>query len=885
MEPPHLGGLATRPSATITAFHAPVAPHRMTEKATQHTPMMQQYLRLKADYPQTLLFYRMGDFYELFYEDAKKAARLLDITLTKRGQSAGEPIPMCGVPYHAAESYLGKLVRAGESIAICEQIGDPATSKGPVERQVVRVVTPGTLTDEALLQDRQENLLCCQYQGKGNWGVAWLEISSGRFSVMQLDDNELVAGEIARLNPAELIVCEDQVNPLERQWQDRAKNMPPWYFELDSCERLLNEQYQTRDLRGFGIDDLPLAISAAGCLLQYIRDTVKTTISHLQPIRREQVDEVLLIDANSRRNLELMQSLSAHGDNNSLFGIVDFCDTPMGHRELARWIQKPLRNQQTVRLRHQALASLLDNYHFESIKPILKAMGDIERILARIGLLSARPRDLSTLYATLNSLPQLQSELSRLDSPLIEALATQIAEHPTVAELLASAIINEPPVLIRDGGVIREGFDDELDELRALSANADQFLLELEQREQQRTGVSTLKVAYNRVHGFYIEVGKAHSDNMPVDYVRRQTLKAVERYITPELKSFEDKVLSARERALAREKHLYESLLQQLGNELNGLQACASGLSQLDVLCALASSALQFNWCAPELSEMRCLEIRGGRHPVVERVLEDPFIANDVSLHDDSSMLLVTGPNMGGKSTYMRQTALIVILAYLGSYVPADSAVIGPIDQVFTRIGASDDLSSGRSTFMVEMTEAANILNNASPNSLVLMDEIGRGTSTFDGLALAWACADYLARQSKALTLFATHYFELTQLPEQYPNVHNVHLDAVEHGDKIIFMHRVKAGPANQSYGLQVAKLAGVPREAINLARQKLQQLEQQSTHPQADLFSSPLPLPEPESDHPVLEAMATVQPDEMSPREALETLYRLKSLCNTSED
>ncbi len=857
----------------------------MSATTTQHTPMMQQYLRLKADYPTTLLFYRMGDFYELFYEDAKKAARLLDITLTKRGQSAGEPIPMCGVPYHAAESYLGKLVRAGESIAICEQIGDPATSKGPVERQVVRVVTPGTLTEEALLQDRQENLLCCLYHAKAGWGIAWLEVSSGRFSVTQLATDDLLASEIARLNPAELIVCEDQQIPLDRNWQQRMKSMPPWYFEKDSCERLLNEQYQTRDLQGFGIDKLSLAISAAGCLLQYLKDTVKSAVSHLQPIRHEQVDDVLLIDANSRRNLELMQSLGAAASDHSLFAIIDYCDTAMGHRELARWIQKPIRNQQDVRLRHQAIASLLDNYHYESIKPLLKAMGDVERILARIGLLSARPRDLSTLHATLAALPLLQSELIRLDSPLISQLATQIGDHPEVVSLLDSAIIDEPPLLIRDGGVIREGFDAELDELRALSANADQFLLELEQREQQRTGISSLKVAYNRVHGFYIEVGKAHGDNMPADYVRRQTLKAVERYITPELKSFEDKVLSARERALAREKYLYDALLKQLGEQLTALQHCATGLAQLDVLCALTSCALQYNWCQPELTEQRCIDIRGGRHPVVERVLDDPFIANDLKLDDDSIMLLVTGPNMGGKSTYMRQTALIVILAYLGSYVPADSALIGPIDQVFTRIGASGDLSSGRSTFMVEMTEAANILNNAGPYSLVLMDEIGRGTSTFDGLALAWACADYLAQQSQAMTLFATHYFELTQLPDLYPSVHNVHLDAVEHGDKIIFMHRVKEGPANQSYGLQVAKLAGIPRQAIKLAKQKLQQLEQQSTHPQADLFSTALVAIETEAADPLSEAMNDLNPDELSPREALEALYQLKSLCKTIDD
>jgi len=855
--------------------------NQLDTKLKTHTPMMQQFLRIKADHPDTLLFYRMGDFYELFYEDARKAARLLDITLTKRGQSSGEPIPMCGVPYHAVENYLGKLVRKGESVAICEQIGDPATSKGPVERKVVRVVTPGTLTDEALLQDRRENLLCCIYRQQTGWGLAALEISSGRFSLSELDSDELLASEIARLNPAEIIFCEDQDLPLDSIYTQQAHAMPPWYFELDTATRLLCEQYRTASLQGFGVAESGLAISAAGCLLQYVNDTLKTEVNHLQPLRYEAISDSLLIDANSRRNLELTRSFNEQSPQNSLLSIINFCSTAMGHRELTRWIQKPLRDQDRVRQRHHAVSSLLDNHTFETLREMLVEIGDIERILARVALLSARPRDLSTLASTLQSLPALQQLLAKLDSPLLQELSAAIGTHPEVVALLDAAIIDEPPMLIRDGGVIKTGFDPELDELRALSANADQFLLDLESQEQQKTGINSLKVAYNRVHGFYIEVSKTQSNGVPDEYVRRQTLKAVERYITPELKAFEDKVLSARERALTREKYLYEALLKQLGDSLARLQQCALALAQLDVLNCFAVGASVNDWSEPELTGDRLLEIEAGRHPVVEKVLDQAFIANDLHLDDDSSMLLITGPNMGGKSTYMRQTALIVILAYMGSYVPARRALLGPIDQVFTRIGASDDLSSGRSTFMVEMTEAANILNNASANSLVLMDEIGRGTSTFDGLALAWACADHLAQNSNALTLFATHYFELTQLPEHYQNIENVHLDAVEHGDDIIFMHSVKPGPANQSYGLQVARLAGIPAQAIKLARHKLHQLEQQSTQVQGDLFTAETPI-EDTTPHALIAELEAIDPDDLSPKQALELIYQLKSLAKS---
>jgi DNA mismatch repair protein MutS len=842
--------------------------------------MMQQYLRIKAEHPHTLVFYRMGDFYELFFDDARKASKLLDITLTKRGQANGEPIPMCGIPYHAADNYLGRIVKTGESVALCEQIGDPATSKGPVERKVVRVITPGTLTDEALLQDRRENLVCCLFNAGDSWGIASLEISSGRFAVSQIDQASNLETEISRLQPAELIYCEDQTLPLDGSYDDRSHSMPPWYFEQDTCRRLLCEQFQTLDLQGFGIADLPLAISAAGCLLQYVKETLRTDVPHLQPIHHERIEDVLLIDASSRRNLELTESNSPQIGGHNLLSTINNCTTSMGFRELSRWIQKPLRNQTQIRERHHAVASLQHNRHFEELTENLSEVGDIERILARIALLSARPRDLTTLRTTLNLIPLIRKVIDALESPLIEKLSILVGNHPEVSGLLENAVVDEPPLLIRDGGVIKTGFDEELDELRGLSSNADQFLLELEQREQIRTGINTLKVAYNRIHGFYIEVGKSHINSIPAHFIRRQTLKAVERYITPELKSFEDKVLSARERSLSREKHLYENLLKQLVESLKPIQQCAIALAQLDVLNSFAILANDKHWSQPELVSDRMIDIRDGRHPVVEEVMQEPFIANNTLLNTNSSMLLVTGPNMGGKSTYMRQTALIVILAYMGSYVPASSARIGPIDQIFTRIGASDDLSSGRSTFMVEMTEAANILNNATPNSLVLMDEIGRGTSTFDGLALAWACADHLAVKTCSLTLFATHYFELTVLPEQFSNVDNLHLDAVEHGDNIIFMHQVKPGPANQSYGIQVAKLAGIPASAISLAKKKLTWLEQQSDRkgPQVDLFDQLTIEPEVEDRSELVDALSEIEPDNLSPREALDILYQLKN-------
>lgn len=845
---------------------------------SQHTPMMQQYLRIKAEFTNMLVFYRMGDFYELFFDDAKKASRLLGITLTKRGQSAGEPIPMAGIPHHAADSYLSRLVRAGESIAICEQIGDPATSKGPVERRVVRIITPGTLTEDALMEDRQENLLCCLYQQEHRWGLASLEVSSGRFICCELNSASQCQTEISRLNPAELIYCEDQQLPLENRYLQSAHYQPAWYFDLDTCTHLLNEQFHTRDLRGFGLQDYPLAISAAGCLLQYVQDTLRTAVPHLQAIKTEHISDSLLIDSASRRNLELTESLSTEsGTQNTLFGILNQCSSAMGTRELKRWLQQPLKQQQTIRHRHQAVATLIEQQIYQPISEQLKSIADIERISSRISLLSARPRDLTALLSSLQSLPQTQLSIVDLDSPLLDTLSAAIEPLQELVGLLQKAIISDPPLLIRDGGVIATGYDAELDELRGLSQNADQFLLDLEQREQKNTGINNLKVAYNRVHGYYIEVSKLHSDRVPDDYLRRQTLKAVERYITPELKSFEDRVLSARERSLTREKQLYEELLKKLSFHCPQLQQTAIALAQLDVLSSFAICAERYNWSQPQLTDENRLQITAGRHPVVERVQTSPFIANDIDFDNSTRILMITGPNMGGKSTYMRQTALIVILACMGCYVPARQAIIGPIDQVFTRIGASDDLSSGRSTFMVEMTEAANILNNATANSLVLMDEIGRGTSTFDGLSLAWACAQHLAAKTPAMTLFATHYFELTQLAETYDSLINVHLDAIEHGDKIVFMHQVKPGPASQSYGLQVARLAGIPDKIIMQARRKLEELEQQNLQhqPQLDLFSQPAPAEL--KPHPVVQELTTLDVDSLSARQALDYLYAWK--------
>jgi DNA mismatch repair protein MutS len=843
--------------------------------------MMQQFLRLKAQYPDMLLFYRMGDFYELFFEDAERAARLLDITLTRRGQSAGRPIPMAGVPYHAAEVYLARLVRKGISVAICEQVGDPSQSKGPVERKVVRVVTPGTLTDDALLEDRRDNLLVALAEGVGRLGVATLELSSGRFSVLEVDTLEALSSELERLAPAEILVADESRLPDRLRREGGLTRRPIWHFDPDTGERLLCEQFGTHDLHGFGCADLRSAIGAAGCLLQYVRDTQLATLPHLRGLKTELRDEALILDAATRRNLEITESISGRPEN-TLTGVLDRTSTAMGGRLLRRWLARPLRERSRIEARHAAIATLLDTGADTDVSDQLNGIGDLERILARIGLRSARPRDLAALRDSLKVFPGLIDRLRGCDDPALQHLAEQIGTHPEVVALLDAAVVPQPPMLIRDGGVIASGHDAELDRLRALSSTADRFLLDLESRERERTGLPGLKVGYNRVHGYYIELGRTQADQVPDDYIRRQTLKGVERYVTPELKRFEDEVLSSRERALAREKALYEELLDTLGASLTVLQQGAEAVATVDVLATLAERARVLDWCRPRLTDEALIDIEDGRHPVVETVLDAPFIANGLQLDQRRRMLVITGPNMGGKSTYMRQNALIVLLAYAGSFVPARAAKLGPIDRIFSRIGASDDLAGGRSTFMVEMEETANILNNATAQSLVLMDEVGRGTSTFDGLSLAWSCAVELATRVCAFGLFATHYFELTTLPEEYPGIANVHLDALEHGARIVFMHAVREGPASQSYGLAVAALAGVPTAVIDRARERLRELEAGARrHAERDAVQLSLFLPDPEPlpPHPVVDALQGIDPDTLSPREALDTVYRLKGL------
>jgi DNA mismatch repair protein MutS len=868
------------------------APDRADTTLDQHTPLMRQYLAAKAAHPDVLLFFRMGDFYELFYDDARKAARLLDITLTQRGQSAGQPIPMAGVPYHAVETYLARLVKLGESVAICEQIGDP-NGKGPMQRKVVRVVTPGTVTDEALLEERRDNLLLAINGGKNGYGLAWADLAGGRFLLAEVADAEALAAELARLQPAETLVAEDVAWPRLVATLPGLRKRPPWHFDGDSAQRGLTRFFGTRDLAGFGTDGLDLAIGAAGCLLAYVEETQKSALPHLTSLAVEAAGETIAMDAATRRNLEL--DTHAAGRNEfTLLGVLDRTATPMGARLLRRWLHRPLRDRDTLRQRHQAVGTLLESRHHEALRERLRAVGDLERILARVALRSARPRDLSTLRDGLAAAPDLRAMIADLDSPLLHELVQRIGDHADSATLLARAIVERPPLLARDGGVIADGYDAELDELRRLATHADQFLVEMEEREKAATGIPTLKVGYNRVHGYYIEISKAQSARAPTHYTRRQTTKNAERYITEELKIFEDKVLSAKERSLMRERALYEALLDTLTGHLLPLKTAAAAIAELDVLANLAERAAALDWAVPELSDMPGIAVERGRHPVVEQVREEPFEPNDLDLDDARRMLVITGPNMGGKSTYMRQNALIVLLAHIGSYVPAARAKIGPIDRIFTRIGAGDDLARGQSTFMVEMSETANILHNATKQSLVLMDEVGRGTSTYDGLALARAAAVHLATANCAFTLFATHYFELTELAAEHPGIANVHLDAVEYhdakqGDQLVFMHAVKEGPANRSFGLQVAALAGLPKAVITEARRTLSELENErhaaipakshasagvdEASPQPDLFA-PRMTPEIIA---IARELDALDPDALSPRQALEWLYRLK--------
>jgi DNA mismatch repair protein MutS len=843
-----------------------------------HTPMMQQYLRIKAEHPKTLLFYRMGDFYELFYDDARRAAKLIDITLTKRGQSAGAPIPMAGVPVHAVDNYLARLVRLGESIAICEQVGEPGAVKGPMDREVVRVITPGTLTDEALLPQKETRLLVAVVLEPGI-GLAWLDLAGGRLGFTELPDLAALAAELERLAPAEWLHPEGTALPDWLQQLPGRREYPPWHFDAATSARLLQEQFGTSSLAGFDAEGAGNGVAAAGSLLQYAKDTQRSTVPHIAALVRERHDECLILDAPTRRNLELDQALAGRNEL-TLAGIMDRCATPMGSRGLRAWIHRPIRDRERLFARQTAIEALLPPAIGDAINEMLSGIGDLERILTRVALRSAKPRDLVHLREGLACLPGLKAALGLGAAPLLRQLDASLEPHADCRDLLDRAIVPEPPAIVRDGGVIAAGFDAELDELRDTSANADRFLDELERDERERTGIATLKVGYNKVHGFYIEISKAAAKSAPEHYIRRQTLKGAERYVTAELKSFEDKILSARERALKREKWLYDKLLDQLAGSLASLQRTVRAIAEVDVLANLAERARTLELTRPTLVEPGRIRYKAGRHLAVEQAASHAFVPNDLCLDDRRRLLIVTGPNMGGKSTYMRQTALIVILAQIGSFVPAASAEIGPVDRIFTRIGAADDLAGGRSTFMVEMNETATILNSATPSSLVLMDEIGRGTSTFDGLSLAWAAARHIAREIGALTLFATHYFELTALADELPATANVHLDATEHKGDLVFLHSVREGPANQSYGLVVAGLAGVPRRVIDEARQYLLALERSqaaSAHRPQQSLDLTIAQPSASSREDALRArLAGIDTDALSPREALALLYEL---------
>ncbi|HEY8084282.1 MAG TPA: DNA mismatch repair protein MutS [Methylophilaceae bacterium] len=844
------------------------------------TPMMRQYLGIKAEHQDMLLFYRMGDFYELFFADAEKAARLLDITLTSRGTHNGQPIKMAGVPYHAADQYLAKLTKLGEAVAICEQVGDPAQSKGPVERKVMRILTPGTLTDSALLDDTRDNVLLAVSRQQEQLGLAWLNLASGRFTLCEIEESTLTQ-ELERIHPVELLLPNDFQHPAIEAGKCAKKRLEPWQFDLDSATQLLTRQFAVRDLSGFGVMEMPAAVAAAGALLEYVKHTQRSALPHILGLTTESASAYIQLDAATRRNLEIDQTLRGEPAP-TLYSLLNSTGCAMGARLLRHWLHHPLRDHAQITARQQSVAELIELNLYPQQQTYLKQVADIERITARIALRSARPRDLSVLRESLKLLPALALSLNTVQSAYLIHLTDALIAPPQALDLLQRALREEPATVLREGGVIADGFDAELDELRTLQNNHGDFLLTYEAAERERTGLANLKVEYNSVHGFYIELSRAQAENAPAEYRRRQTLKNAERYITPELKAFEDKVLSANERALVREKALYEALLEQLAQDILNLQKIAGAVAELDVLACFAERAQVLNYVCPEFQNEPGLAIVDGRHPVVEQVVaaqSQAFIANDAVINPFRQLLLITGPNMGGKSTFMRQTALIVLLAHCGCFVPAKSARIGIVDRIFTRIGASDDLAGGRSTFMVEMTETANILHNSTEHSLVLLDEIGRGTSTFDGLALAWACARHLLERNRSYTLFATHYFELTRLVEDYKQVANVHLDAVEHNDGIVFLHRVEEGAANQSYGLQVAQLAGIPKSAIAAARRKLASLEQQSVNhgPQVDLFSNVQPA-EAEPD-PLQELLMDIEPDNMTPKQALEALYQLKGL------
>jgi DNA mismatch repair protein MutS len=850
-----------------------------------HTPMMQQYLRIKAEHPDTLVFYRMGDFYELFYDDARRGNKLLDITLTTRGQSAGEPVVMAGVPVHSVESYLAKLIKLGEAVAICEQVGDVATAKGPVERKVVRVVTPGTVTDTELLADKSDSLLVAlssnTHRGVTTHGIAWLGLTSGQLGVTECDDKQL-AGWLSRLNAAEVLVDRDRVPPALVQGRTTITHRPTWQFDAELGRRKLCEQLRVSSLAGFNAQDLPCAHAAAAALLSFAEHTQGQALAHVRHLQVERATELLDLPPLTHRNLELTQTLRGE-DSPTLLSLLDTCRTGMGSRTLRHWLTHPLRERTVAMQRHDALDALIEQ-GVTTLRDALRGVSDVERITARIALRQVRPRELTGLRATLQGLPSLRRHVPVDATVLLDMLAQAMNPSAEILALLEAAIAEEPAVLLRDGGVIATGFDAQLDELRAISQNCDAFLLDLETRERTRTGIANLRVQFNKVHGFYIEVTQGQVDKVPMDYQRRQTLKNAERYITPELKAFEDKALSAQDRALAREKLLYDQLIDQLQTHLDELSGLARALASLDALAALTERALTLNWTRPQFVKEPCITIEAGRHPVVEARLQETgagnFMPNDCRLDATRKMLVITGPNMGGKSTFMRQVALIALLAAMGSFVPAKACRLGPVDAIHTRIGAADDLANAQSTFMLEMTEAAAILHGATEHSLVLMDEIGRGTSTFDGLALAGAIASHLHDKNKSFTLFATHYFELTEFPKKHERALNVHVSAAESGDDIVFLHDIQPGPASRSYGVQVARLAGMPAGLVRQARATLESLEnqQRASDAQIDLFAAPAPLPDREPS-PIEAALARIDPDQLTPKEALDALYKLKNL------
>jgi DNA mismatch repair protein MutS len=848
---------------------------------SRHSPSMAQYLRIKAEYPDTLVFYRMGDFYELFYDDARKAHRLLDITLTTRGHSAGEPVVMAGVPVHSVESYLARLLGCGESVAIAEQVGDVATAKGPVERKVVRVVTPGTVTDGELLAERADTVLLAVHRSRSTWGLAWLALSGARLGLTECAEQDL-PGWLARLEPAEILHDGGELPGALRSARGARKSLPGWQFDASLGARKLREQLGVATLAGFDAEALTAAHAAAAALLAYAEHTQGRALAHLRTLAVERGGDLIDLPPATYRNLELMRTLRGE-DRPTLLSLLDSCRTGMGSRRLRLWLSHPARDRREAVERHDAIAALLAA-GAAPLRDELRGVSDVERITARLALRQVRPRELTGLRATLALLPALAAALPR-GTPLLERLHAALAPDAAIATLLGR-LADEPAAQLRDGGVIAGGFDPELDELRDIGASGDAFLLELEARERARTGIPNLRVQFNKVHGFFIEVTASHQDKVPADYRRRQTLKGAERYITPELKAFEDRALAAGERALAREKWLWEQLLDALQPHLDALAALAQALASADALAALAERAATLGWCRPEFVPYPCIEIEAGRHPVVEARLAEtgggPFIANDCRLDARTRLLVITGPNMGGKSTYMRQVALIVLLASMGSYVPAAACRLGPIDAIHTRIGAADDLANAQSTFMLEMTEAAAIVHGATAHSLVLMDEIGRGTSTFDGLALAGAIAGHLHDRNRSFTLFATHYFELTELPARHERAVNLHVGAVETGHDVVFLHQIEPGPASRSYGVQVARLAGMPASVIRQARATLEALEaqQRAQSAQVDLFAAPAPAADTAAPpSPVEAALGALEPDSLTPREALDALYRLKAL------